>query len=113
MVYKQVCSACHSMEYLAFRNLVDVSHTEAEAKTIAEEVSSLLCVCAHNHTPVCLHTQSHSCVCIYTLNHKPCVFSVCVYTHSNPCGCVYACFHLFTKRLVMFGRRHYTMTTQP
>ncbi|XP_044065819.1 cytochrome c1, heme protein, mitochondrial [Siniperca chuatsi] len=37
-VYKQVCSACHSMEYLAFRNLVGVSHTEAEVKTIAEEV---------------------------------------------------------------------------
>ncbi|XP_061689872.1 cytochrome c1, heme protein, mitochondrial [Syngnathoides biaculeatus] len=37
-VYKQVCSACHSMEYLAFRNLVGVSHTEEEAKVIAEEV---------------------------------------------------------------------------
>ncbi|XP_037634869.1 cytochrome c1, heme protein, mitochondrial [Sebastes umbrosus] len=37
-VYKQVCSACHSMEYLAFRNLVGVSHTENEVKTIAEEV---------------------------------------------------------------------------
>uniref|UniRef100_A0A4W3KF16 Cytochrome c1, heme protein, mitochondrial n=1 Tax=Callorhinchus milii TaxID=7868 RepID=A0A4W3KF16_CALMI len=36
-VYKQVCSACHSMEYLAFRNLVGVSHTEEEAKAIAEE----------------------------------------------------------------------------
>ncbi|XP_059185970.1 cytochrome c1, heme protein, mitochondrial [Centropristis striata] len=40
-VYKQVCSACHSMEYLAFRNLVGVSHTEAEVKAIAEEVSYL------------------------------------------------------------------------
>lgn len=39
-VYKQVCSACHSMEYLAFRNLVGVSHTEAEVKVIAEEVSA-------------------------------------------------------------------------
>ncbi|XP_069477911.1 cytochrome c1, heme protein, mitochondrial [Ambystoma mexicanum] len=36
-VYKQVCSACHSMEYLAFRNLIGVSHTEAEAKALAEE----------------------------------------------------------------------------
>ncbi|XP_072288338.1 cytochrome c1, heme protein, mitochondrial [Eucyclogobius newberryi] len=36
-VYKQVCSACHSMEYLAFRNLVGVSHTEDEVKAIAEE----------------------------------------------------------------------------
>ncbi|KAG7272049.1 hypothetical protein CRUP_025986 [Coryphaenoides rupestris] len=43
-VYKQVCAACHSMEYLAFRNLVDVSYTEAEVKALAEEdyVFSLL-----------------------------------------------------------------------
>lgn len=39
-VYKQVCASCHSMDYLAFRNLVGVSHTEAEAKALAEEVSS-------------------------------------------------------------------------
>lgn len=37
-VYKQVCAACHSMEYLAFRNLVGVTHTEDEVKAIAEEV---------------------------------------------------------------------------
>uniref|UniRef100_A0AAY4BTY8 Cytochrome c domain-containing protein n=1 Tax=Denticeps clupeoides TaxID=299321 RepID=A0AAY4BTY8_9TELE len=37
-VYKQVCSACHSMEYLAFRNLVGVSHTESEVKVLAEEI---------------------------------------------------------------------------
>lgn len=38
-VYKQVCSACHSMEYLSFRNLVGATHTEEEAKTLAAEVS--------------------------------------------------------------------------
>jgi ubiquinol-cytochrome c reductase cytochrome c1 subunit len=37
-VYKQVCSACHSMRFIAYRNLVGVSHTEAEAKAEAEEV---------------------------------------------------------------------------
>ncbi|XP_041316620.1 cytochrome c1, heme protein, mitochondrial-like, partial [Pyrgilauda ruficollis] len=31
-------SACHSMEFLAFRNLIGVTHTEAEAKALAEEV---------------------------------------------------------------------------
>jgi len=36
-VYKQVCAACHSLRFLAFRNLVGVSHTEAEAKELAEE----------------------------------------------------------------------------
>merc|ERR1711911_234143 len=37
-VYKQVCSACHSMKYLAYRNLIGVSHTEEEAKVEAEEI---------------------------------------------------------------------------
>ncbi|KAL7884276.1 hypothetical protein AOLI_G00070460 [Acnodon oligacanthus] len=37
-VYKQVCAACHSMEYLAFHNLVGVSHTEEEVKGLAEEI---------------------------------------------------------------------------
>ncbi|NWV78138.1 CY1 protein, partial [Dasyornis broadbenti] len=37
-VYRQVCAACHSMEYVAFRNLIGVTHTEAEAKALAEEV---------------------------------------------------------------------------
>ncbi|XP_072781247.1 cytochrome c1, heme protein, mitochondrial [Taeniopygia guttata] len=37
-VYRQVCSACHSMEFVAFRNLIGVSHTEAEAKALAQEV---------------------------------------------------------------------------
>lgn len=36
-VYKQVCAACHSMKYLAYRNLIGVSHTELEAKAEAEE----------------------------------------------------------------------------
>ncbi|XP_063382317.1 cytochrome c1, heme protein, mitochondrial [Cydia fagiglandana] len=37
-VYKQVCKACHSLQYIAFRNLVGVSHTEDEAKAEAAEV---------------------------------------------------------------------------
>ncbi|XP_003391337.1 PREDICTED: cytochrome c1, heme protein, mitochondrial-like [Amphimedon queenslandica] len=36
-VYKEVCSACHSMQYVAFRHLVGVSHTEEEARALAEE----------------------------------------------------------------------------
>ncbi|XP_055507943.1 cytochrome c1, heme protein, mitochondrial [Leucoraja erinacea] len=40
-VYKQVCAACHNMEYLAFRNLIGVTHTEEEAKALAEEVEVL------------------------------------------------------------------------
>lgn len=37
-VYKQVCSACHSMKYLCYRNLIGVSHTEAEAKEEAQAI---------------------------------------------------------------------------
>merc|ERR1712228_494490 len=40
-VYKQVCAACHSMKYLAYRNLVGVTHSEAEAKAEAEEAQVL------------------------------------------------------------------------
>jgi ubiquinol-cytochrome c reductase cytochrome c1 subunit len=34
-VYRQVCSTCHSMEFMAFRNLVGTTHTEEQAKMIA------------------------------------------------------------------------------
>jgi ubiquinol-cytochrome c reductase cytochrome c1 subunit len=37
-VYKQVCAACHSMRFMAYRKLVGVCFTEAEAKREAEEV---------------------------------------------------------------------------
>jgi len=37
-VYQQVCAACHSMNLIAYRNLVDVAYSEAEVKAMAEEV---------------------------------------------------------------------------
>ncbi|KAL7749831.1 cytochrome c1 [Sorochytrium milnesiophthora] len=37
-VYKEVCAACHSLDRIAYRNLVGVSHTVAEAKALAEEI---------------------------------------------------------------------------
>ena len=37
-VYKNVCSACHSLNFVAYRHLVNVTHTEAEAKALAEEI---------------------------------------------------------------------------
>lgn len=36
-VYKQVCSSCHSINLVAFRNLVGVTHDEDTVKKIAEE----------------------------------------------------------------------------
>ncbi|ORY74097.1 cytochrome C1 family-domain-containing protein [Leucosporidium creatinivorum] len=37
-VYREVCSTCHSLDRVAWRNLVGVSHTVTEAKTMAEEI---------------------------------------------------------------------------
>jgi len=36
-VYTQVCAACHSMQYLHWRQLVGVAYTEEEAKALAAE----------------------------------------------------------------------------
>jgi len=36
-VYKEVCSACHSMKRVAFRNLADLGYTEAQIKAFASE----------------------------------------------------------------------------
>lgn len=37
-VYREVCSACHSLDRIAWRNLVGVAFTVDEAKAMAEEV---------------------------------------------------------------------------
>lgn len=37
-VYREVCAACHSLDRIAWRNLVGVSHTADEAKALAEEI---------------------------------------------------------------------------
>jgi len=35
-VYRNVCSTCHSLKFINFRNLVDVTHTEAQVKALAK-----------------------------------------------------------------------------
>ncbi len=37
-MYREVCAACHSLDRIAWRNLVGVSHTADEARVMAEEV---------------------------------------------------------------------------
>jgi hypothetical protein len=37
-VYRQVCSACHSLRFVSFRQLVGVTHTEQQAKALAASV---------------------------------------------------------------------------
>lgn len=34
-IYKEVCSSCHSLKYVAFRNLEDLGYTEAEVRAEA------------------------------------------------------------------------------
>jgi ubiquinol-cytochrome c reductase cytochrome c1 subunit len=36
-VYKEVCSACHGVKFIAFRNLLEIGFSEEEAKAIAAE----------------------------------------------------------------------------
>ncbi len=36
-VYKEVCAACHSLKYVAFRDLEEIGYTEAEVKAIANQ----------------------------------------------------------------------------
>lgn len=37
-VYQQVCAACHSMQYVKYRDLIGVSYTEEEVKALAAEI---------------------------------------------------------------------------
>jgi ubiquinol-cytochrome c reductase cytochrome c1 subunit len=36
-VYKEVCSSCHSLHYVAFRNLEEIGYNEPEVKAIANQ----------------------------------------------------------------------------
>ena len=36
-VYKEVCSSCHAMNYVSYRNLTDIGFSEAEVKAIAAD----------------------------------------------------------------------------
>jgi len=36
-VYTQVCASCHGLKRIAYRNLIDVCYSEAEAKAMAED----------------------------------------------------------------------------
>ena len=36
-VYQEVCAACHSLSYVAFRNLAELGYNEAEIRAIAEK----------------------------------------------------------------------------
>jgi ubiquinol-cytochrome c reductase cytochrome c1 subunit len=38
-VYREVCSGCHSLRYVAFRNLVDLGYNQLEIKTLAAEAT--------------------------------------------------------------------------
>ena len=41
MGYREVCSGCHSMRLLYYRNLIDIGFSEAQVKVIASEYTVL------------------------------------------------------------------------
>ncbi len=38
-VYREVCSSCHGLDYIAFRNLQDIGYSEDQTKVLASEYS--------------------------------------------------------------------------
>ena len=36
-VFEEVCASCHSLEYIAFRNLIEIGFSEEDVKAIAGE----------------------------------------------------------------------------
>lgn len=40
-VYRQVCSTCHSLKLINFRNLVGVTHTEEQARALASQYETM------------------------------------------------------------------------
>jgi ubiquinol-cytochrome c reductase cytochrome c1 subunit len=38
-IYREVCSGCHSLKYIAFRNLADLGYTEDQIKAFAAEAT--------------------------------------------------------------------------
>ncbi len=36
-VYREVCAACHALDYIAFRNLAELGYSEDEVKALAAE----------------------------------------------------------------------------
>lgn len=38
-VYRQVCAACHGMDLIAYRNLMDLGYTDAQVRAIAAEAT--------------------------------------------------------------------------
>lgn len=60
----QVCAACHSLQYIHYRDLVGVAYTEEEAKAMAAEVEvSTIAQMAVQQQPcrwsTVLHTVEH------------------------------------------------------
>lgn len=42
-----MCAACHSVEQLHFRNLVDVAYTEDEGKAMAADIEACSLAASH------------------------------------------------------------------
>ena len=68
MVYTQVCASCHSLNRIAYRNLVGVCYTEDEAKELASQItvracSPVYCTCFARLRPMSPGDETH-CGCV-------------------------------------------------
>jgi len=82
-VYRQICSTCHSMRYVNFRNLVGVTHTETQAKMIAQFMNTKMalmikvkCLIVRVNFPIHshLHTKTMNKVVWPTVVHYHLIF---------------------------------------
>jgi len=66
-VYRQVCASCHSIDKIAFRSLVGVTHDEDSAKKVP-------CICTYTYTPFAYTSTSNtpSTPHSYTTTYMPC-----------------------------------------
>jgi hypothetical protein len=82
----QVCAACHSLQYIHYRDLVGVAYTEEEAKAMAAEIevrgSSAMGTaygCACRPCVWCaVASDDHSFTCVWQHSLRQGVPSMCV-----------------------------------
>lgn len=52
-VYKEVCSACHSMHYINYYHLINATHSREEAKALAADAQVSAITCYYQKRNMC------------------------------------------------------------
>lgn len=72
-MYREVCSTCHSIKFVAFRNLIGVSHTEAEVRSKGAGCLVLSCLAVVMHG-FYVHVCSFALACLLACVWRALVF---------------------------------------